>query len=260
VNTAPANSVGLEDLPADRREDIDVLLATDIFQDLTPAALGGLLPAVRRRRLKRGEYFYRVREPSTHLWVLISGQGKMSMPGPDGDETVLDVMLPGQLFGLPGLLATTTERVGESMATEPCLALSIEGKALAAFLEHHPAAMRRTLARLADLVREYAEAMVLAAHEDLRGRVARRLLDLAVLHGEPGAQGVRIDARVPQDVLGAMVGASRGKVNRALTALAADGHVRVDAGVITLLDPERLRRDHPDWFLDPRTRSIPRGA
>src|SRR6202011_3675602 len=183
--------------------------------------------------------------PSTHLWVLISGQGKMSMPGPDGDETVLGVMLPGQLFGLPGLLATTTERVGLSVATEPCIALSIEGKALLAFLEHHPPAMRRTLARLADLVREYAEAMVLAAHEDLRGRVARRLLDLALLHGEPGAQGVRIGARVPQEVLGAMVGASRAKVNRALTALAADGHVRVDAGVITLLDPDRLRRDHP---------------
>jgi CRP/FNR family transcriptional regulator, cyclic AMP receptor protein len=253
-------TMGLEDPPATRREDVEVLLATDIFQDLTPAALGGLLPAVKRHRLRRGEYFYRVQEPSTHLWVLISGQGKMSMPGPDGDETVLDVMLPGQLFGLPGLLATTTERVGSSVATEPCAALSIERNALLDFLEHHPAAMRRTLARLADLVREYAEAMVLAAHEDLRGRVARRLLDLATLHGEMGADGVRIGARVPQEVLGGMVGASRAKVNRALTALAADGHVRVDAGVITLLDPERLRRDHPDWFIDPRTRSISRGA
>jgi CRP-like cAMP-binding protein len=54
---------------------------------MTPAALASLLPAVRRRRLERGEYFYRVREPFTHLWVLISGQGRMSMPGPDGEST-----------------------------------------------------------------------------------------------------------------------------------------------------------------------------
>jgi hypothetical protein len=57
-----------------------------------------------------------------------------------------------------------------------------------------------------------------------------------------------------------MVGASRAKVNRALADLAADGHVRVNAGVITLLDPVRLRQDHPDWFIDPRTRSVSRGA
>lgn len=255
-----STSRGPEDLFEARRGDIEVLLATNIFQDLTPAALGGLLPAVKRHRLERGEYFYRMGETSEHLWVLISGQAKMSLPSPDGDETVLDVMLPGQLFGLPGLLATTRERIGGSVATEPCVALSIDGKALITFLEHHPAAMRRTMARLADLVREYAEAMVLAAHEDLRGRVARRLLDLAALHGEAGTEGVRIGARVPQETLGAMVGASRAKVNRALTDLAAEGHLRMEAGVITLLDPERLRRDNPDRFLDLRTRSVSRGA
>jgi hypothetical protein len=41
----------LEDQSAASGEDIDVFLATDIFQDLTPAALGGLLRAVRRHRL-----------------------------------------------------------------------------------------------------------------------------------------------------------------------------------------------------------------
>jgi CRP-like cAMP-binding protein len=52
------------------------------------------------------------------LWVLISGQAQMTMLTPDGDETVLDVMLPGELFGLPGLFASTADRVGESVATE----------------------------------------------------------------------------------------------------------------------------------------------
>jgi CRP-like cAMP-binding protein len=116
------------------------------------------------------------------------------------------------------------------------------------------------LTRLADLVREYAEAMMLAAHDDLSGRVARRLLDLAGLHGEADATGVRITARVPQETLGAMIGATRAKVNRALAELAADGHIRVDAGVITLLDAEQLRRDHPDWFTTTDRPRVSRGA
>lgn len=241
-------------------DDVEILLATDLFQDLTPAELGSLLPAVRQHRLDRGEYFYRIGERSVRAWVLITGQAKMTMFTPDGDETVLDVMLPGQIFGLPGLFASTTERVGESMATETCTALSIEGDALLAFVERHPAAMRRTLARLADLVREYAEAMILSAHDDLRGRVARRLLDLAGLHGDQDSGGVRIRARVSQETLGAMVRASRAKVNRALSELAADGHISVDAGVITLLDANRLRRDHPDWFWSADHSPVSRGA
>jgi CRP-like cAMP-binding protein len=113
---------------------------------------------------------------------------------------------------------------------------------------------------LADLVREYAEAMMLSAHDDLGGRLARRLLDLAGLHGEQDPRGVRIGARVPQETLGAMIGASRAKVNRALAELVADGLISIDAGVITMLDVERLRRDHPDWFAAPDDRPVSRGA
>ncbi|MGH7749698.1 MAG: Crp/Fnr family transcriptional regulator, partial [Candidatus Dormibacteria bacterium] len=175
-------------------------------------------------------------------------------------ETVLDVVLPGQVFGLPGLFASTRHRVGSTVATEPSVALSIERDPLAAFLERHPPAMRRTLARLSDLVREYAAAMMLAAHEDLRGRVARRLLDLAGMHGERGSAGVRIGARVSQETLGAMVGASRARVNRALAGLVASGHVRVEAGVITLVNPERLRRENPDLLTDGHGPPTSRGA
>ena len=193
-------------------------------------------------------------------WVLVSGQAKMTMLTPDGDETVLDVMLPGELFGLPGLFSSDSHRVGESMATEACVALSIERDALLVFLDHHPAAMRRTLMRLADLVREYAEAIMLSAHDDLRGRLARRLLDLASLHGEVDPRGVRIAARVPQETLGAMIGASRAKINRALAELAADGLISIEAGVITMLDMDRLRRGNPDWFAANDGPPVSRGA
>lgn len=227
-------------------DDLEILLGASIFAETTPAQLSPLLTGVRRRQLARGDYFYRLGQPSTHAWVLAIGQAKMVMLTPDGDETVLDVILPGDLFGLPGLFSTTRHRVGEAVATEACLALSIERDALLRFVERHPPVMRRVLARLADLVREYAEAMALSAHDDLRGRVARRILDLAELHGEPSATGVRIRARIPQEMLGAMVGATRAKVNRAVSELVAEGHLSLDRGTVTVVNAERLRRAHPD--------------
>lgn len=255
--TDQARGSGRKRVRADHPVDeVSVLLSTDLFQDLSPAELASLLPAVRLRRLARGEYFYRVPDEAIQLWVLIEGQAKMVVPTPDGDETVLDVMVPGQVFGMPALFATWKHRIGESVATQPCLALSIERDPLIAFLHQHPAAMTRTLARLADLVREYAEAMTYAAHEDLRGRVARRLLDLAGLFGE----GDRITARVSQETLGGMVGATRSKVNEALAALASSGYIAITNGMVAILDPARLRREYPDW-LNPNGRPpVSRGA
>jgi len=241
-------------------EEVRFLLQTDLLQDLSPAELEPLLQAVHRRRLERGAFFYRLGEDAREAWVLLEGQAKMVMPTPDGDEIVLDVMVPGQLFGLPAIFATHSNRIAYSIATETCIALSIDGKSLVAFLAGHPAATRRALARLADLVREYAEAILYVAHEDLRGRVARRLLDLAELLGEEGGSGKRIVARISQQTLAGMVGASRSKVNRALAALVASNHISVQEGLIVVSDPERLRRDYPDW-LDPAGRpAVSRGA
>jgi hypothetical protein len=45
-----------------------------------------------------------------------------------------------------------------------------------------------------------------------------------------------------------------------LAELAADGHVSIDGGVITLLDADQLRRDHPDWFGATGHPSVSRGA
>jgi CRP-like cAMP-binding protein len=80
------------------------------------------------------------------------------------------------------------------------------------------------------------------------------------MHGEESTDGIRISIRVSQETLGAMVGATRAKVNRALADLAADGHLRIDGGVITLLDPPRLRREYPDWSTAKANPTVSRGA
>jgi len=72
-----------------RVDDVEVLPGIRLFQDLTPAELGSLRPAVRRHRLERGAYFRRTGEPSVRAWVLIRGQAKTTMLTPragTGDE------------------------------------------------------------------------------------------------------------------------------------------------------------------------------
>jgi CRP/FNR family transcriptional regulator/CRP/FNR family cyclic AMP-dependent transcriptional regulator len=99
----------------------------------------------------------------------------------------------------------------------------------------------RLLASLVAYVQRKDEELADIAFLDTPGRIARKLLELADRHGEAVPGGVRIAIRVPQAELGAMVGASRENVNRALGQLVALRAVTMDGGHITVIDLDRLK-------------------
>jgi CRP/FNR family transcriptional regulator/CRP/FNR family cyclic AMP-dependent transcriptional regulator len=101
--------------------------------------------------------------------------------------------------------------------------------------------MRRMLATLASNIRRMDETFAESAFLDIPGRVARKLLELAELHGEQTADGVRIGMRLSQGTLAGMVTASRENVNRSLSRFASEGLIRRDAGSITIIEQSRLR-------------------
>ncbi len=86
------------------------------------------------------------------------------------------------------------------------------------------------------------------AFQNIAGRVACTLLDLAAAHGEAGAEGVRIPAQISQGTLANMVGASREKVNRAILRLIRLGDVRRSGSTIVIPKVEELRRRY-GWMV-----------
>jgi CRP-like cAMP-binding protein len=86
----------------------------------------------------------------------------------------------------------------------------------------------------------------------LRDRLVLRLLEL-VDSGPDRLAGVAATPKISQSTLAAMVGVSRANVNRALSALAAQGSIRQEQGRYVLLDEDRLRRELArDWPLASR--------
>lgn len=221
---------------------LDALLSTRLFAGLAPENLEPLVAKVRRLDLPSGAFIFRSGDPAHEIWVLVSGQAKMWVPGDGGEELVLDIIRPFDVFGLPGALSDDADRVTHVMTTEASSALSIATPAFLDFLESHPLVMRRTLARLSDLVRADIRAMHSIAYQQIDRRVARRLLDLAELHGQPVEGGIRIDTRIPQSTLSAMVGATREGVNRALSSFARQGLLALTGGHIVLYDLDELTR------------------
>jgi CRP-like cAMP-binding protein len=91
-------------------------------------------------------------------------------------------------------------------------------------------------ARLRALTQEFEDATFLA----LPQRLAKKLLSLATVHGEPTPEGRRIGLALSQEQLGAMVGTSRESINKQLRAWKEAGVARHEAGFVTVLSVERL--------------------
>jgi CRP-like cAMP-binding protein len=117
------------------------------------------------------------------------------------------------------------------------------------FFTHNPLAMRRMFEHLSVLAREVGRTLLGVAHEEIRARVAQALLRLAVEHSEKTNQGLRIPVRLSQTTLGAIVGATRENVNRAVAVLLAagdlshrDGFYVVHAGLRSKRSAQGRRR------------------
>src|SRR6185503_6496417 len=111
----------------------------------------------------------------------------------------------------------------------------------AAFLDSHPRAAMTMLASLSRRLRHTTRVVQDATFRDVPSRLARVLLDIAQRSGEVVPQGIRIETRVTQGELAAMVGASRETVNRALRGFEQRGLIVWEGSRLTIAQPEQLR-------------------
>jgi CRP/FNR family transcriptional regulator, cyclic AMP receptor protein len=217
------------------------LLASYLFQDLTPAELESLAERTRHRDLATGEYAFRTRDPASELFIAQSGQLAETIISADGSELVVEVFAAGDVFGEPALFVPERTRMADVRAMEPSRVVMIDRDVLVRFLFQHPRAMLRMLEGLASGFRTQAEATVHLAFDEIRQRLVIKLLELAETHGHPCPGGVRIEFDLSQATLAGMVGATRENVNRALAPLIANGEVRSEKKRL-VVNADALRR------------------
>ncbi len=221
---------------------VSLLLGTYLFGGLSPAEVDPLARSAAIRQTVRGEYIFHVGDPADELFVVASGQLKDSIVTEDGDEIVHTFLGPGMLIGEPGFFATERNRVMAVVAVEPTTLLVLGRDHLEPFLQRHPQVVTRALEGLASVARVQTQLIVKLSRGTLQERILFRLLELAETNA-PRDDGARATPKISQSTLAAMVGVSRENVNRALSALAADGAIRIESGTYVLPDLERLRAE-----------------
>ena len=221
---------------------VALLARTALFKAFPPHELEGLGPALKLRTFRKGSYVFHEGDPGSSLFIVQSGQVKISRMGRGGDEVVFAILLPDDLFGELALFEPAAIRTADAEAVEATECVALGREPFLAFLEAHPRLIRPLVHALSGYLRQVDEAFADAAFVDIPARVARKLLELAETHGEKTPVGRRIGMRLSQRTLAGMVAASRENVNRALRRFQIRGDILQEAGFITVLRSGELRK------------------
>jgi CRP/FNR family transcriptional regulator, cyclic AMP receptor protein len=226
-------------MAAHGRPIVDVLAEIPLFQVLSQQGISATARAGLSRLYAPGQIICHQGEPGDHLYAVIEGLVKIVFTSERGDEMVLNILGPEEIFGELALL-DGSPRSASVVALRSTLVFVLPRRQLLELMSVNPGLADEFLKLIGKLVRNLTEKAGDLAFLDLAGRLAKLLLQLSAMHGQ--VHGVVLDSGLTQTDLARMIGASRPAVNRELQSLATRGMIALQGRTIVLRDLEALRR------------------
>lgn len=189
--------------------DRELLRSIELFEDLDDEKLDQILQASDERDLVRGDVVFAEGADADALYIVSAGRVAISNKSFDGRESMVALMERGDLFGEMSLF-DGLGRSAEARALEPSSVIAIPYAPLQVLWEDHPRLLWRVIAMLSRRLRAMDEALADSFFLDVTGRTAKHLLELAGEHDE-------FEIPITQEELAGLVGASRERVNKAIS-------------------------------------------
>jgi CRP-like cAMP-binding protein len=197
-----------------------ILETTQLLGALPPDTLDTLRKQASSRTVSRNEVLFRQGDAATELFGIVSGRIAILTSSPDGRESLVAVLDEGSLFGELGLF-DQGPRSADARALEESQLIVLGYDAVRAAIDAHPAILWVIVRLLARRLRNTDESLADAVFLDVPARTAKRLLEIA---------GDADQFRLPmtQEDLAGLVGASRERVNKALSLFTRLGWIEVE--------------------------------
>ncbi len=211
------------------------------FADLPEEEIQALSPITKRRTFRAGEVIFHRDDPGQVLYMIKEGKVKICIISPDGQEVSLAVFGKGEYFGEFALL-DGLPRSTDAVALEKVECYTLQRSDFHNTIQKNPKIAILILEALSKRLRNTNQMVEDLIFLDVYGRVAKKLLELAEAHGNKVDDGVRIDVRLTQQELAAMVGASRESVNKVLGYFTDKNFISTDKHRITIHNTNDLKR------------------
>ena len=196
---------------------VDAMAATPLFEGAAPRTIAKLAGRGRVRRYRRGTYLFYQGDEAPEVLFLVEGRVQVSSDSAGGRRQLHTTLEPPQFFGELGVLGEMG-RTAAALALEESTVWVVPGEDFLTFLSEEPSASRALLRALARQVQSNEAFVEDLLYLDLKGRVAKRLLQLVSpsLDRLP-EDGAVVPAVVTHADLASLCGGSRENVTRILS-------------------------------------------
>jgi CRP/FNR family transcriptional regulator, cyclic AMP receptor protein len=193
-----------------------------LFEDLTPDELDRVLEIMPVRSYRKGEFVFFTGDDADSLFVLQVGTVKVSYVTLNGDEKILNIFQPGDVFG-ELFLGKYRHRVGEARAMEDVVVgVLCEGDFLE-LIHRVPRIALNFIRHLADEQRETLQRMHALMRMEARYRLLGTLLSIARRYCCTDGDWFTLPASLTQEDIANMAGLNRSTVSSLINDLRREG-------------------------------------
>lgn len=188
----------------------------------------------------RGAVLFVEDETPRGLFILCSGQAKLSASSESGHAINLRVAEPGELLGLGSIILNRPYDARAETLRPSQVSFIPRLRFLQLLRAHADLALNASRHLGMELHKAYNLNRLLALAPGTQVRVAQFLVAWAERKGERVAEGVSLAVNMTHEEIGESIGASRETVSRILSDFKRKHLIGVRGGSIIILDPQQL--------------------
>ncbi len=212
-----------------------VMREEGLFCQLPHTALSTLNSIRQASFYPRGAVLFVEGESPRGLFVLCSGQAKLTANSPEGHALTLRTAEPGEVLGLSSVISDSPY-LATAETLSACQVGFIPRLEFLRFLRSNPDVALRVAKHLSmELHQAWNQSRMVALAPDTHAKLAQFLIDQAQKRGQPDADGLHIALNMTHEEIAKHIGASRESVSRILKELRNRGVIRVNGGSIIII-------------------------
>lgn len=215
--------------------------ALPFFKRIGDADLDRLLDLATVRRVPQGEAIFKQGQQATNFYLLLSGRLKVTQVTPDGQQIIVRVVHPGELFGFAKALART-DYPGTAIAATDSMTLGWPDHFWPEFVERNPNVAVNAIETLGRQLDEAHTRIREMSTEEAARRIANAILRLSKKAGRHQAAGIQIGFPISRKDIAEMTGTTLHTVSRILSAWDTRGLVEAGRQKIVIRDLPGLAR------------------
>ncbi len=206
-----------------------------LFERMSDVDLDSFLDLASACRVRQGDTVFKQGEPATSFYLLYSGRLKVTQVTGDGQQFIVRVVHPGELFGFAKALQRT-DYPGTATAAMESMVLSWSNSFWSQFVEQNGRLAVSAIETIGKQLEEAHARIREMSTQEVERRIAHAILRLSRQAGRKEESGIRINFPISRQDIAEMTGTTLYTVSRVLSAWEARGLVKGGRQKIVICD------------------------